>query len=120
MMTVDRLIHRRLLCSLPLALAALTIFPSGTILAQTSATTATNNAPDPRALEAQRRVVLSHRRRGQIQQNTQNNELLTNATQPSVTDSTERRRHRPVRMHRTTNGRDVEQLVRRHPAKISQ
>ena len=117
---MDRLIHRRLLCSMPLALAALTFFPSGTILAQTSATTATNNAPDPRALEAQRRLMLSHRRRGQIQQNAQNSQLLTAGTQSSATETAERRRHRPVSMHRGTHDTDVEQLVRRHPAKISQ
>ena len=117
---MGRLIHRRLLCSMPLALAALTFFPSGTILAQTSATTATNNAPDLRALEAQRRLILSRRRREQIQQNAQNSQLLTVDTQSSVTDTAERRRHRPVSMHRGTHHKDVEQLVRQHPARISQ
>jgi len=103
-----------------LALAAPTIFPSATILAQTSATAATGNAQDPRAMEAQRRIMLSHRRREHIQQNAQNSELLTLGTQPSVTDTVEHRRHRPARMHRITHDTDVEQLVRRRPAKISQ
>jgi len=119
-MGIDRLSYRRLVCSLSLALAALAICPSGQIFAQTAATTATNNAPDPRALEAQRRLMLSRRRREQIQQNAQNSQLLTVGTQSSVTDTAERRRHRPVRMHRGTHDTDVEQLVRRHPAKIGQ
>jgi hypothetical protein len=119
-MTIDSLRHRSLLFSLSLMLAALAVCPSGQIMAQAAATTATNNAPDPRALEAQHRLMLSHRRRDQIQQNALNNELLTIGTQPSVTDTMGRRRHRPVRMHRSTHDKDVEQSARRHPAKISQ
>ena len=120
MMSIDRLIYRRLVCSLSLALAALAICPSDQIFAQTAATTATNNAPDPHALEAQRRLMLSRRRREQIQQNEQNRHLLTAGTQSSATETAERRRHRPVSMHGGTYHKDVEHLVRQHPAGISQ
>jgi transposase len=66
------------------------------------------------------RAELSHRRRGQIQQNAQTSQLLTVETQSSVTDTAERRRHRPVSMHGGTYHKDVERLVRQHPAGISQ
>jgi hypothetical protein len=105
LMAFDRLIHRRLFCSL--SLAVLAILPNHPILAQTAATTAVNNAPDPRDAEAQRRLNLSRRRRDeQALENAQNNQLLTARPEAQVADTT-RRRHRAVTTHRaiTPQGR---------------
>jgi hypothetical protein len=102
----NRLIHRRLLCSL--ALAVLAILRSHPILAQTAATTAVNNAPDLRDAEAQRRLNLSRRRRDeQTLENAQNNQLLTVSQEAQVADTRRRQRHRAVTMHRaiTPQGR---------------
>jgi hypothetical protein len=102
-MAIHSVIHRGLFFSLPLAFAALAIFPEGPLFAQTDANAVTNSAPNPHAVEAQRRLALSHRRRLQeTLQNEQNNELLTAGTQSPVEDTVKRPRHRALNTHRRT------------------
>lgn len=91
-----------------LAVAAMfTIFTGGPIFAQTGATAVKNSAPDPHAAEAQRRLVLSHRRRVQIQKNEQNNQTLMASQESPITEASAQRHHRVASMHRgrTPEGR---------------
>ena len=101
LMGTNRLIERRLLCGL--ALVMFVLLPSGPTLGQNSTTTRNNGALDPRAHEAQRRLVLAHRRKQQILQNAQYYQMLTARQEPPVTDATTRRWHRPVNLHRAIN-----------------
>jgi hypothetical protein len=103
-MATHRLVpFRRLFFILALALVALPIFPACLIFAHAGTMMVTNGAPDPRAVEAQRRLILSHRRREQIQENAERSRRLT-ASQESgvVADIARRSRHRAVSMHRST------------------
>jgi hypothetical protein len=113
MTAISRFIDRRLLRALPVALAALAVVPGRTLLAQTSATaaaTATAATPTPsndaqvtRHLEAQRRLLLSRRRR--VEENLQNAQydlLLTASPDEPATNAVQRRAHRAVARHRLT------------------
>jgi hypothetical protein len=118
-MATVRLIRHRIIRGVTLLLVALSGYP---ILAQTVApaapatsaptaatgpTGATNAAPDPRDAEAQRRLVLSHRRReAQIEQDAQAEQLLT-ASQEVPAAVVPHQRHRATARHRalTAEGR---------------
>jgi hypothetical protein len=123
-MPVNRFPRHRLLLALPLALAAMGLIPVQKLFAQTAVKAGptvagttmvpsaparaaltgavANNAPDSRAVEAQRRLNLSHRRRQeQIEENAQTNLLLT-ASQVVTAPETAHRRHRVRSMHRNT------------------
>jgi hypothetical protein len=103
----DRFIPRQLLGRL--TLAALTLLPSYPIGAQTASATVTpatapNSAPDPRNAEAQRRLMLSRRRRDeQSIESARYAQLLAASQQAPMTDATTHRRlHRQAAVHRTT------------------
>jgi hypothetical protein len=100
-MAIHGLMHRGLICSLAL-LAALAVFVSSPTFGQVGTSMAANISPDRSAAEAQRRLVLSRRRRLQeAQENAQFNQLLTTRTQLPI-ESTAKLPHRPVAMHRGT------------------
>jgi hypothetical protein len=106
MMITDRRIQRRPSSSLPLALALLAAFSSSPIFAQTGTAPPTGNnvptatAPDPRAAEAERRLVLSRRRAVQMQQNEQYNQAIMAAPESTVADEARHPGRRTRSKHR--------------------
>jgi hypothetical protein len=98
---VKKIMRRALIHGLALVLLTLALSHSGLTIAQATGKALANLAPNPRAVEERRRLMLSHRRRGeQVEENAQYNSLLTTNTAPL--GRPKRPRHRPAGMHRNT------------------
>jgi hypothetical protein len=111
-MIVNELFRDAGFCCAAVLLGALIMAPGDRALAQVQAPSQDQNqagtgtkavpAPDPRVAEAQRRLMLSHRRRArEALEYAQNAQLLTSTAAPEAA-ATPRSAHRGASMHRRT------------------
>lgn len=100
-MAIRRLL-RRLIVSLALSLPAAAVLADNLNLPQVSNLASKNVAPDPRLLEAQRRLALSRRRRAdEAVADAQYVQLMTASLSSQIAEKP-RPRHREVGSHRST------------------